>query len=58
MKTKNDDQTPDLLPDGLPAFDLDPAYPWPMPKAADRTPAAARQRVLEPFKRWLERAVL
>ena len=58
MKDDRDTQTQELptLGVGNPAvFELDERAPWPMPKPDAGNPASARDKVLEPFKRWLER---
>lgn len=53
MKTLGDTETVDMLPDGYPAFDLDPEHPWPMPPVKPWKPTPEAKKVLEPFQRWL-----
>jgi hypothetical protein len=55
VKTPNDAKTPDMHPDGLPAFDLDPEHPWPKPEPFVWKPTPRAEKVLEPIKRWLEK---
>lgn len=55
MKTPNDTQTPDMLPDGLPAFELDHTHPWPLPPVKPYTPAPRDTKQLQEWGQRLER---
>jgi hypothetical protein len=50
MKQANDTQTPDMLPDGLPVFELDHAYPWTLPPAKAFVPAPREPTLNERWK--------
>ena len=49
MKTPNDIATADMLPDGLPAFELDHTHPWSLPPVKPWVPTP---RELTLKERW------
>ena len=54
MKSPTDTQTQELKLDGQPIIDFDEHEAWPMPKA-NPTPQTPKDRITEPFKKWLEK---
>lgn len=52
MKTPNDTHTADMLPNGAPAFDLDPEDAWPTPSPL---PEWMPKQEAEPtIREWLQ----